>query len=468
MTKKKYICSISVFVLFVCIVTCIATTCIADSHGKALYPTQNIASGLWGYVDAYGTIVIDFQYEQAFPFRGSFAKVCAQCSDDNALTSTFREGIIDQEGNWTLPPMYRVISNDNFGYPIGIASGIGIFVIENEDGVGFFNANTGFFSGIQYDFLSEVLWYGATIDCDLICVEINNMKGFVDLETGENVIECRYSPYYQYYFHNGFCVVTENDGESWLLIDKQGNEVLLPEDCCVNYSSVRVSDDLFPVYNTQKNLYGYCNIAGDIVIEPQYLFANSFHEGIATVEMVNGEWIYISATGNIIAQCGFIPGAGTSNEMSDQGMFKYWNNHGDLIYSFPSGIIAFTLDIDGLRATSRFMQNGLAFYYINDAEDNTYAGLFNIDGTILTEPIFVPPGDEYTQVFTHSLILPLQVAESQYYGCLNEHGSWEITPAYSAVYFFDDNIAMVGNDHLIIIDSKGLIVYDSIKDSNDE
>ena len=60
------------------------------------------------------------------------------------------------------------------------------------------------------------------------------------------------------------------------------------------------SGPLFPAWHEKSRKYGYIDINGNMVIEPLFLSAGCFSEGLANIKDKNGKWGYIDMVGNYI------------------------------------------------------------------------------------------------------------------------------------------------------------------------
>jgi hypothetical protein len=104
------------------------------------------------------------------------------------------------------------------------------------------------------------------------------------------------------YFKEGLCAVQLND--RWVFINKKGKIALIPK-VRGDYSSF--SEGLCPI-STQsnvlvaygfKNLLGYIDRSGRLVIKPLFTNADDFKNGLARVQVIN-DWGYIDKKGNWI------------------------------------------------------------------------------------------------------------------------------------------------------------------------
>ncbi|MDR2651337.1 MAG: WG repeat-containing protein [Prevotellaceae bacterium] len=178
-------------------------------------------------------------------------------------------------------------------------------------------------------------------------------------EQGEKVIDFlwEYTAYGTPKFGGGACAVYKSTGQysvQWYIIDKTGKEIAFPKnatisDFCDGYAVVREStgqihkryyinnqgqhvfphldeetyankdlraprpfkDGLAAYYSYTKNLYGYIDATGKIVVQPQFVRAEDFSEGMAVV--------LVPATGTTPLRWGYID---TSGKMAIEAKFS--------------------------------------------------------------------------------------------------------------------------------------------------
>jgi hypothetical protein len=128
--------------------------------------------------------------------------------------------------------------------------------------------------------------------------------GYID-QNAEFAIPLKY--YNANRFHNGFAVVAKWDNDDqkakWLFIDAKGNEYNFSNEYQAVYN---ISDELFRVsnldignpwcsylsyhsdYSNNAGICGYADSKGREIIEPQYIYAFDFEDGLALV--CKGKW----------------------------------------------------------------------------------------------------------------------------------------------------------------------------------
>lgn len=279
--------------LFILFILLLLFSIVSYAETDQLYPV--FINGYWGYVNDFGKLAIQPQYNYASIFRSTVALIGI---DDNTNDEhQMRYGLIDHSGDYILLPEWRKIdekldseSNDYIG---GYEEGY--YLIQNDDGL------FGF-----YDILCETVcypkWHYILIESDmwsnneLILVTDNTYRyGYVD-HSGNLLIPCMYIAGRP--FNEGYALVRFTDviGEKNILIDKDNNSLeisddFIPVDCFF--------EGLAPVINRSTSKYGYIDKSGKLAIEAVYDDVRVFREGKADVK-IDGVWHYIDHLGNIL------------------------------------------------------------------------------------------------------------------------------------------------------------------------
>ncbi len=79
-------------------------------YDKALTPVLDDKTKLYGYSDDKGKLIIEYKFDNAKDFAGSFAIV--SISDDGKK----KFGLIDKKGDWVVAPEYSYICDNNKYY----------------------------------------------------------------------------------------------------------------------------------------------------------------------------------------------------------------------------------------------------------------------------------------------------------------------------------------------------------------
>lgn len=125
----------------------------------------------------------------------------------------------------------------------------------------------------------------------LFPVVVNGKWGFINY-TGEIKIKPQFDS--AGYFKSGFAPASKNKIAGF--IDENGEFIFqVPP----NYNFVNFNDELIAVI--ENNLYGYINKRGEVVVQPQYIYAGDFSNGIARVRSNKG-FGFINQDGKLITK----------------------------------------------------------------------------------------------------------------------------------------------------------------------
>lgn len=200
------------------------------------------------------------------------------------------QGIIDEAGTFLVEPEYYVFDFWEADWDCGLI----YFIMDDEGAMGWFNIPNRFFSGIHW---RECM---AWRDTPYVVVDsFDADSGIAERATGESVVPLEYAMTGIYDdIENGFLVAVCMVHEDAELIEIGKGVVPLPEGVYVDYA-FGVSDGLIP-YCTEDDLQGYLNTAGEIVIEAQYVSADVFWDGYASVVLPDGTDAVIDKNGNVV------------------------------------------------------------------------------------------------------------------------------------------------------------------------
>lgn len=238
--KKRRLLFTLMFLIFNC---CFATG--INAKGKnPMYSIIKSTSGLYGYINQQGQVVIKPQFESAYPFA------------DNGLAKVSvnnRTGFINKSGEFVIKPQYGPVSDfgDN-----------GLAAVEFSGEFGFINeSNERVIRGLHYDYVGKFS-QGLANFSDFK----RNTTGYIN-ESGQRVIEFGL------------------------------NDFRLCGDAPFS------NNGLACIENSNNNLKGYINTSGQFVIEPQFKGAGSFAaNGLAIVKVSGERWGFINATGQFVIQ----------------------------------------------------------------------------------------------------------------------------------------------------------------------
>ena len=205
-----------------------------------------------GYLDKEGRIAIQPQFDTWFPF-----------SDGRALIHVDNKwGYIDKQGKTVIPPKYLQASP----FKNGMAQ---VHTYEN----------TAEWRGARWYYIDKD---GKIVRSQKPREPENLMNGFAPMKLGPM---------------------------EWTLIDETGQIAFHPQ---FDTSKIfvaehpRVSEGLIRIL--EKGLYwkwGYADVSGRIVIQPQFYWANHFSEGLAVIHTKERKYGYIDKTGTIVIKAQF-------------------------------------------------------------------------------------------------------------------------------------------------------------------
>ncbi|HOV64244.1 MAG TPA: WG repeat-containing protein [Spirochaetia bacterium] len=231
--------------------------------------------GDWGYIGKDGAYVLKPTFKEANDFSEGLALVLI----DNSVGQK-AYGYIDKSGKMVIP-----LSKDGkLTHSWGSTFSDGFAAVNSGGKVSLYGAPTGgVFSIINkkglvpFKFVkmySKVLGFS-----DGMCVVGDgNLRGAIDL-SGKEVIKPAYTAFYNYSEGVAIVISETADTMKYLIIDKKGKTVLeLPSGIQPGY---QVREGLFPAMKDEK--WGFMNLKGEFVIEPQFSGAADFSEGYAAV-----------------------------------------------------------------------------------------------------------------------------------------------------------------------------------------
>jgi hypothetical protein len=209
---------------------------VAVSNSDTKYKT------LYGYINKRGEVVIPLKYETLSFFNNGIAY--AKDPETN------RYGYLDKTGKWMLNPVYLYTSN------IFDESG-GAWVKMTDD---------------KYHYINKA------------------GKDFGALDSAGKDTRT---------FKDGYSI-TSNTTYPYVLIDQNGKNLKIIEDCDAIYS---FSENIAGYKSKKSSLYGFIDINGNKIGEPDFTGFNGFSEGMARVSQnINGKSKhgYINTRGEII------------------------------------------------------------------------------------------------------------------------------------------------------------------------
>jgi hypothetical protein len=206
---------------------------------------------------------------------------------------------------------------------------------------------------------------------------------------------------------------------------------------------------LFPYQ--QGGLYGYVNVLGETVIEPQFVLAGEFAEGLAPVSYDGRTTGYINQIGEMIVEPRFSYGGPFRRGMAIVGLpgpdvdQPFVSAYIDRLGRFVFGAVRFA-------STEPFSEGLAAVSY-----DGEQYGYIDLLGNLV-----IPPSFTYAESFREGLA-PVRLGES--YGFIDRAGSLVIEPQFQAAAPFSDGYAQVVlGDKTGYVDHAGRVVIEPVFD----
>lgn len=226
-------------------------------------------SGLYGFIDKTGALVIPAKYSAAGSFKEGRA----------AVKIGTKWGVIDPTGRELVAAKYDNIWEFSEGIAAAAKGGrygaidhLGVTIIQPQ-----------FHSGFQFKEGLAVLKHGA-------------LYGFLD-RTGEFFVKPKYS--FAQNFSEGLACVSV--AGQFGFIDHSGAEAIKPQ---FGFAS-SFRNGLAMVETKEKpGVYGFIDTTGKVVIEPTWDECGDFFNGLARVRK-GANWGYINKTGTVVVPCNY-------------------------------------------------------------------------------------------------------------------------------------------------------------------
>jgi hypothetical protein len=273
-------------------------------------PQASCQDGLCGYVDANGKLVAPRRFTQVEPFatRGPALGLAR-------VGIGGKWGVINAQGEEIIPVKYDYVHRFDRD---------GLAQVAAQGKVGLVNAEGKSTAAVRYDEMQKSPWRG------WISVSLNGKWGLLD-EKGNEVIPLRFNAPFQRSSYHGLAR-TQLDGRT-LLLTRQGQEIQPPDFAMAERFACA---SLLPYARTGKGktpLYGYVDQRGIVAIEPRFMAAKEFSQGLAAVE-IDSKWGYVDTKGQLAIAPRFASaGAFASNHLAlvgvENGREVYIDNKGN-------------------------------------------------------------------------------------------------------------------------------------------
>lgn len=239
--------------------------------------------GKYGYIDNNGNMVTKFIYDIVNDFSEDRASVGL------LINNKAKFGFIDNEGNYIIEPAYSKVT----AYSQGLASvqNNNTCFIVNKDGEFISkHENVSYFSG----YIDSVAYMKIMVDdykTEETLININgdviiNLSNVTNHGISEDLIKTSKNNEVMFINYSGEEIVQSNQELEYENLFSEGMLV--------------ISKTMSTSQSTNDKLYGYMNKLGSIIIEPKYLYACDFTEGLAVVKDKNNKFGYIDMQGNYV------------------------------------------------------------------------------------------------------------------------------------------------------------------------
>lgn len=268
-----------------------------------------------------------------------------------------KKGLYNVEGKEIIPCKYDYLS---------FKDKIGFFEVKQNEKKGLCNAEGKEIIPCKFDFI----WDYNYKETGCFEVELNDKKGVYN-DKGKELLQCIYDGVFINSDYIRFSM-NEKDG---LYSIKENKEVIKPN---YNYLSLP-SEGLILYQKVKEGKYGYLDVKGNIVIEPQYDNASSFEDGIAQVTKngvtsilkhpLNGTNLEVSEGSEVWADID-IPQTSTQNEEAFAFIIanENYNHFSGAAYSHNDGKVF----AEYCKKTLGLPENNIRYY-----EDATYGNMAN-------------------------------------------------------------------------------------------
>ncbi|MGE5415891.1 MAG: WG repeat-containing protein [Acidobacteriota bacterium] len=302
---------------------------------------------LKGYEDDNGRVVIPARYLDIGPFSEGLAVAEVKIYGDE------KYGYIDESGKWAIEPRFE--SADCFRN--------GVAKVQNSSNVIEYIDRNGRVVANSTDNKPKINQKDRQIDDYYKNLQVFERQGYWEEQTGKVVIDGRFEDAENFYDEE-FAAVMLNG--KWGYIDRSGKMIMQPQlDKPVSFSDgMAAVQDLkskkwgyiditgklavpyrfeseppdfsrglaavpLPAKTGNRNMWGYIDHRGRVVIEPRYLDAGPFGDGLAPVAMDSPDpmWGYIDKTGKIVI----------SPKFDDASIFQ--NKEAYVVYHGQTGFI---------------------------------------------------------------------------------------------------------------------------------
>lgn len=399
---------------------------IAKFEPIGCYRFKDSETGLYGYMDGKGNIIIEPKYVNATDFEYGLCEY-AKAYDGNKTVT-----IIDKKGKEYLP----------FGKYTSVSLPQNDLIVfqENTSKYGVIDINDKIILEPIYDKIEIG-------DLGSIVVTLNNKNGAFD-RNGDKILDIVYD--YIYQVNNSFIVKKEDkDG----LFNIEGKEVLP-----IQYESVQIAhtigqydNEVFQVMNSNSKI-GFFNDNGKQLTDFIYDEVMPGRDGLIPV-LKNNKWGYIDIEGNIAIPFQFDSASSFSDKKSMveiNNEKKYINTKGEFIEEEE---VSYKFDIKEYEFIVPLSSN---LFMVSESKDDIKIKIVDKKGNLVSDDIYLYAiyYDEFNKVLARK--------ENGQYSILNEKGEkiLDIEEDASDVRIFEDDLIRVefNQENFKWINSKGKVL----------
>ena len=234
--------------------------------------------------------------------------------------------------------------------------------------------------------------------------------GFID-ESGSAVIGAVYADAWSFSNNRAMIVDDKNGVQFAGFIDPTGSIAITPRFRLIS-ESLFSSEGLAPIGDSKINLFGYINLAGEVIIPFQFRLGLSFHDGMAVI--LSGDRLgAIDVTGRMAIPCQYESMSMFSEGLAlafVSGVKPGYINHENL-YKIQGDFTDGSIFLNGLAAVKDF--------------STRLIGFIDTSGQFVIPPKF---SDAY--VFSEGLAAMEFLGK---WGFINKYGNFVIQPQYEDV-----------------------------------
>lgn len=251
---------------------------------EGLHEVVDQKTGLRGFADKTGKVIIDYQFDYVGQFSEGLCWVCKK-EPDNGI------GFIDETGKLVIDYQFDWPGEHN---PSDFHEGLCPVMVDGSREIFSYIDKTGkvAFPGVysyEADFCEGLAGVTEVVSTDPYVTR----SGYID-KTGKFVIEVEHAGSYCERFHDGVAKITKY-GVPTYFIDKQGNKLFELDE---RFKYVEYSEEgTWRVYDGEH--FGFIDNTGKLIVPCKYEARGTFSEGLSPVQDKNGgKWGFVDKEGH--------------------------------------------------------------------------------------------------------------------------------------------------------------------------